>query len=544
MTAIAGALSRQLRGPGVSRMLSKFSIDAKRYWLLTDLFAQIAGRGEMLDQLGLDGDALGLWSKIYLVLSAAFTLFLVLGKTGWTVYFTFFLFFTAFLLMSLLLSEAGNSLVNPTEGMALAHHPINGATYTAAKLSHLARIILYMVPAFNLVPAFVGLMLPDTNWAYPLLHLAAAFGIGLVSALACCALFGWLVRFVPARRLKAAAQIVSVLPLVTMFGLGRIGKLVARLHLERWLPTQPAARWSLAAGALVLILAAAVLGLRSLSSDYLLRVPNLMRGGASAGSSSRRSLVGALVARFFGGQGARAGFQFVSRMMLRDWQFRRQFIGILPMILIGLTAMIKGGAPPDPFLPDFSPSHLFPHILGMMLFVICLALPYGTDYKGAWIFLLTPSRSLEAFSRGIYGTLLIACVVIPHLLILPLFVYRWGWFHAALFLAYSLVIASGLLSLNLRLLEVIPFTKQIDPSRGAFLLPVMIAGTLLIGIVVALQHFIIFRSVPLVAGTIVAAAIATYFLTRSTLSHLAISIRYHLGLVSAESGTLYQEVNA
>jgi len=100
------------------------------------------------------------------------------------------------------------------------------------------------------------------------------------------------------------------------------------------------------------------------------------------------------------------------------------------------------------------------------------------------------------------------------------------------------------LSLNLRLLEVIPFTKQIDPSRGAFLLPVMIAGALLIGIVVALQHFIIFRSVALVAGTIIAAAIATYFLTRSTLSHLAISIRYHLGLVSAESGTLYHEVNA
>ena len=64
MTAISAALSRQLRGPRVSRILAKFGIDAKRYWLLTDLFAQITGRGEVLDQLGLDGDALGLWFKV------------------------------------------------------------------------------------------------------------------------------------------------------------------------------------------------------------------------------------------------------------------------------------------------------------------------------------------------------------------------------------------------------------------------------------------------------------------------------------------------
>ena len=67
-----------------------------------------------------------------------------------------------------------------------------------------------------------------------------------------------------------------------------------------------------------------VFGVRALSADYLIRVSGMMRGGAAAGSHGRRFATGGIVARFFGGQSSRAGFAFVSRMMLRDWQFRRQ----------------------------------------------------------------------------------------------------------------------------------------------------------------------------------------------------------------------------
>ena len=58
----------------------------------------------------------------------------------------------------MLLSETANSLVNPVEGLVLAHYPINGATYTAAKLTHLLRILSYTVPALNLLPALAGLV--------------------------------------------------------------------------------------------------------------------------------------------------------------------------------------------------------------------------------------------------------------------------------------------------------------------------------------------------------------------------------------------------
>jgi hypothetical protein len=35
----------------------------------------------------------------------------------------------SFILLSILTLEAGNSLINPSEGLFLAHQPINGVTY-------------------------------------------------------------------------------------------------------------------------------------------------------------------------------------------------------------------------------------------------------------------------------------------------------------------------------------------------------------------------------------------------------------------------------
>ena len=54
----------------------------------------------------------------------------------------------------------------------------DGATYTAAKLTHLASIILYLVPAMNAVPALAGLLLKGAGWSYPLFHLAVALALG------------------------------------------------------------------------------------------------------------------------------------------------------------------------------------------------------------------------------------------------------------------------------------------------------------------------------------------------------------------------------
>jgi hypothetical protein len=187
-----------------------------------------------LDQLGTNGVALEIMAWMYFGVSAPFSLLLVAGHPPLTAYSVIFLSLTAVFLLIVLLPETANSLVNPAEGLVLMHQPINGATYTAAKLAHLARIILYLVTGLRVVPALAGLALKGSGWSYPFLYMSAAFATGLVDALLCCALFGWLVRLIPPRRLKAAAQLIGTLPFMAMSFVGPSVKLVARTHIHSW----------------------------------------------------------------------------------------------------------------------------------------------------------------------------------------------------------------------------------------------------------------------------------------------------------------------
>ena len=260
------------------------------------------------------------------------------------------------------------------------------------------------------------------------------------------------------------------------------------------------------------------------------------------GSRARKSILGAVVRRFFGGQQAVAGFAFVSRMMLRDWQFRRQMIPLLIFPLVSLGSAFSSGWPADPFLPGFSPIHLLPHALGFLLLFVCMMVRFGNDYKGVWLFLSIPSGALDGFARGIHALLWLDAILIPNLIALPLLAWRWGIGHAALFIAYSIAATSVYLALELRLIENIPFTRQMDTSAQALTLPLLLGSGLVGGIAVTAQYYLIFRSPIVVAGAVAALAIAAHFLTKASLSSLAVSMRYHLGLLSAESKSIYKEI--
>ncbi len=542
MNGIKDAIARLLRGPGVSRVFARFGVEPVRFWLLIDLFGQLSDRGEMLDHLGRDGVALRTVAWIYFGMSALMSVLLVVAQPTPSSYLETVLLFTGIILLSVLLPETANSLVNPVEGIVLVHQPINGTTYTAAKLMHLARIVVYLVPGLNAIPALAGLILPGATWWYPVIHIMVALAMGAVAALLCCSVFGWLLRFVPARRLKAAAQLVATTPLLAMVWLPQIRSMFAGLKMHRWLPAGASLRVALFGAAGAGAVAIVALGIRSLSADYLIRVASLTRRGSAAGRSARKSRIGAMVARFFGGQPGRAGFSFVSRMMLRDWPFRRQAFPLMIATLAGVGPMVAGSWRLDPFARGFTPLHLLPHLLGAVLFFVCQLLPYGNDYKGAWLFLLPPAQAFGGFARGIYALLWLNFIVVPHALMLPLLVRPWGLWHAGLFMAYSMAIASAYLAVEVRLIGGAPFCKEVDPSRGAVLMPMMMAGGIVMAAAVGLQYLFVFRSPAIVATTTLVAGIAAYVVTRSSLGTFETAIRYELGLLSAGSGTLYKEV--
>jgi len=544
MNAIREVIARILRGPGVSRFLERLGIDPRRYWLLVDLFDQLSDRGEALDELGRSGVTLRYLAMVYFVLFGLMSLAFAAMRTSLPAYSARLLGSTAFLMLNVLLMETGNSLVNPVEGLILAHQPINGATYTAAKLTQLARIVLYLAPGLNGVAAFAGLMLAGARWWYPIFHLAVALAVGFILALLCCALYGWLMRLLPPKRLRAAGQLAGTLPLVGFMFWIPLSARLARSGILNHLPEQAAVRWALglACGAAAAIIVA--LGLRSLSADFLIRVSVMVRGGPAAGAKARKSRIGAVVARTFGGQAARAGFAFVSRMMLRDWHFRKQVAPMAVISLIWVVQLAAKGWRVDPFSGRFSTFHLLPHLFGLILFHTCMLLPYGDDFKGVWVFLLAPSRAFGPFVRGVYALLWIYAVVIPHAIVLPVVVWSWGAWHGALASLYSAAVVSLYLALELRLVDGAPFSRQPEASRDSTLLPVMIVAGIVVAVVVGLQYVLLFRSpVNVLVATVVAGA-AAWFLTKHSLVAFERSIRYNLGLLSVEWGNLYKEVDA
>ena len=192
-----------------SRLLHALNIDAARYWTLVDLFHTLSARREVMNQLGQSRKSLKTMMFLSGLSIALISLVASIGNPPVSRYAGLSLGFSTFVLLTVLLPETSNSLVNPTESLILAHQPINGPTYMAAKLTHLLRILLYLVPGYNLVPALLGTRTHGATWMYPLLHLFFAGLLGIFTAMACCSLFGWLIRFVPAPRLKSVSQLLS-----------------------------------------------------------------------------------------------------------------------------------------------------------------------------------------------------------------------------------------------------------------------------------------------------------------------------------------------
>jgi hypothetical protein len=176
-----------------------------------------------------------------------------------------------------------------------------------------------------------------------------------------------------------------------------------------------------------------VLGLRSLSGDYLVRVSANAHGGSRKKYRPRRSHLGAAAARMFGGPSVRAGFDCGWCMMTRDSQFCRQMINLIPITAMAFAAAWQG-LRISPFSGKFTAAHVFPHALGFAFFVVCSAMPYGLDRNGAWVFLLAPMGALRGLARGVYARLL-TLILAPELILLPVLAWQWGIRDAVLFLA-------------------------------------------------------------------------------------------------------------
>jgi hypothetical protein len=537
---------RVLRGKEASRTLARMGIEPVQFWILTDLWDTLSDRCELMGQVGRDGVRLKSLALIYGAITGLLAVLQVLLRVGGDVYRATFLAITALLLLLLVTMEASSSLVNPAEGLVLAHYPIQGATYTAAKLTHLAALLGYVIPAINLLPAVGTLLLKEARWWHPLAHLALAAAVGVAVALGCCAVLGILMRYMAPSRLKTVTQLAQSIPMmVGMFG-GNFGRWMRGLHLGRAVSAHPKLMWLAGVSAAAMAVAAVVFGIRSLSGDYLVRVAAIVHGRRNrTARPRRRTPVAEAIARIAGGelgsQHARAGFEFVRRMAARDWQFRQQMLPMIPMVLVPLGAMFSSPRT-TPFGGRFTPLYFLPHAAGILLLLVCTILPQGSDYKGSWLFLTVHTGAFRGFVRGVWAALFTAAIVAPNLLVFAVFVWFWGPRDALLFMAYNMAVGACWLAVELRLVDGLPFSKPVEAPKGFEMVPVMMLVIAVIAAAVGLQHFVLFRSRLLVLAAAAAMGGAAWLVTRGSLNAFELAVRHHLGQAADVSGSLFREV--
>ncbi|MDX2153109.1 MAG: hypothetical protein SFV54_20360 [Bryobacteraceae bacterium] len=487
-------------------------IHPARYRLLADLFRELTERRELFTQLGNDGIALRTAALLYFILIALMSALIAFSAPPVQVYSMVFQGIAVFMLFTILLSETGNSLVNPVEASVLAHRPISGATYTAAKLTHLSRILLFFVPALSAPPAIAGLLLKDARWFFPLAHLGIAAVAGVLVALFCCALYGALLRFIPPARLKSAAQTVELFAWVGFVFLGPATRRLSHLDPRPLLYALPP---------LVLL---SLFALRFLSVDYLARVTAIQRG-APLPKTTRRSLIGPLIARYCGGPPARAAFEYTSRLMRRDYQFRRQAIALASTL--ALLGPALHSIPTDPFSSVFTPIHLVPHTIGLLTILLALILPGGGHHQASWLFRLAPPAALRSFVEGVWVSVWLGVIVPPNLLLAAALLWFWPVPHALLFALFSLGVGTAYSVAALPFIEGLPFTRQ-PIKRQPVMFPVLVVSGVVMAFAVALQHFVLFRSLASVAAAALVLFAASLALRPKALAVFEASSRFHL----------------
>jgi hypothetical protein len=545
------------------KLCAALGIHIRQYRLLVGLFSTLSDRLEFMGLTAGLNKALG----FYLVGSALLSL-IALAKPSLPGYLLLMIGFSMFMLLWTLLMDAANSIMNPDEASVLAHQPISGATYVAAKLTHVFVIVGAIIPALNLLPAIMGLTLRDARWFYPLTHLLAAYLAGLFIAFLVCGVYGWLFHFISPANLKNASLWLQLITFIAMpafqqififAGTERIRILSVMLRSSympwRWFVALGLighsgyagfSAWEAVAACLVTGLFIAF-GLRAFRADYMAKVADLVQGSADpVVRRSRLPWLNALLRKFTGAPSGCGAFSFMGIMLRRDWNFRRQVIPmVVPFVLAPLMAVISS-IRKSPFatggfsVTDFSPMHLFPHFMGLILAVTCMLIPYTAEPKGASVFINLPIGRLRPFVRGIYSSFWMPLAIVHLCLLIPCIGF-WGVTHAVLYIFFSAALVSVYAALALLFIDGVPFANAFKPSMTKAMPLVFLAAALPMFFFAVIQ-WLVFYNTLLVLAMATALVLLACVIGHFSLGRLESKVRINLTMLGFVPTEMFKEL--
>jgi hypothetical protein len=128
------------------------------------------------------------------------------------------------------------------------------------------------------------------------------------------------------------------------------------------------------------------------------------------------------------------------------------------------------------------------------------------------------------------------------LLFVPFLAWRWGVADAALFAAYCLAVGSLYLSIELFLVDGLPFANPPENLKGSMAAPLILAALLGALIIVGLQWLFIFQSRFVTAGTVLVFGGSAYVITRASLRYLETNVMHNLHRIAAGRTAMFKEV--
>jgi ABC-2 type transport system permease protein len=545
----------------IDPLLRGLGIDPIQYSTLLNLFSKLSDRQEF--EAGNARLSLRIAVGMFALLSALANLFIALVVQPPMHMYVFGNFvFTTFLLALILTMEAVNTFFNPVEASVLAHQPIHDKSYFAAKFTYLATIVAYVVFPINIVPAMAGLSLKEAPWSYPVTYVVSVYLMGLFLTLIGCGILGLLFRVFPVARIRNTILWIQI-GFFTLMGTGPriLGFLFRRARLTfsttqsaamplNWfvglaLPGHDSAALLLTWPALLSMIFCAALitfGIHSLSAGYLTRVHVLLRSGPSR-RPARTGLLGPVIRILTQKPSGRGAFHFVYAMTKTDWQFRRSvYPAVIQILILPLLAVIRIGLGHSPFAPGPPTAAQFlPHVSGIIGLTICAAIKYSNQHKAAWVFLMVPIEGIRSFVRGIFWAMWLPLAVLS-LLLVPLFTWFWGIRDAMLFMAYSLAIGSFYLSIEMFLVDGLPFANPPESLKGSMTGPLVIVSAIGGLVIVLLQWLFIFQNRFVTAGAVLAFIGAAYLIAQASLRYVETNVMHNLHLIAIGRAAMFKEV--
>lgn len=549
------------------RVLAVCGVQARQYQLLVDLFGSLGERKELVGNLGFDKGALHI-ASFMLLLPGLGLAALALAPMSLATFELTILSASSIAMLVILLPEAANSFLNPAEVSVLAPRPIAGSTYFAAKLTYLVVIVLRAELSLNGPAALTGVWKAEARWFYPFTHLSAALLAGLFLALVACAIFGVVMRVVPIARVRTVALwlqfVVAMAPLLfnaaQRFFVSVVRAMLPQAREIDWsfLPfawfaalgvagqarnRAPIDPVSASAGLLVSMLFIAF-GVRALSSGYMTRIVAVTRSTRGAARMRRSSLAAKSVGRLSGSPAGRAAYEFMTRMMRRDWQFRRAAAQFLVSLLIFLPVLWRSMGQPSPFAADIpSAMSILPEIVGVATLMICSVVSFSDHHRASWIFGLSPAGALTRYIRGVFWTLWVLFAAAPVVVVALLAGRRWGMGDTLLFAAFSLAMTALLLAMQWFFVDGLPFADAPKTARTYLILPLIVFGPIVMGIAWYVQGRLLFSSRPATAVATLMVMGAATFTARRTMAAVEARVRRELARRASGGDVMFKAVD-